>query len=416
MKTAKEYPATHSMSTAWFAADVDGNVAIFDFNENGPIPNCAPIDDSIESILCDKFSEVKEDMPCPVLCLSDEQALEFYNNCHHKIELSTIEYIGESVIKIDISREKDFFDITSKCSDCDYVCLSRKLGLYYVSYLDGFAKSLLDILQEVFLLPFFISDQIDTQNDTVKFDYKFEKLPFYIFAQPYWTDYPIKRLCEPNFPFRLSQLPGKVQERMLRLPIKFSEHPCLQIADYVPVHLDFKEFEEQIETEVFPTEKLTLLYNGFSDGNGVCSYYLTDILPNYFGYLLSYRPTVFAFSDSPIDTKIFAVINYSCYVANMIDYQNIKCDVEILIRTFNPHLFLISDLVTVVVEKFFPISNHIIEICGQTFPYYLYSEIEAHHDEIMEYANREYRGVKIPIKLTEDEIKIKLRESETSIH
>ncbi len=98
----------------------------------------------------------------------------------------------------------------------------------------------------------------------------------------------------------------------------------------------------------------------------------------------------------------------------MIDYQNIKCDVEILIRTFNPHLFLISDLVTVVVEKLFLISNHTIEICGQTFPYYLYSEIESHRDEILEYANREYRGVKIPIKLTEDEIK--LRESETSIH
>ena len=82
MKTTKEYPATHSMSTAWFAADVDGNVAIFDFNANGPIPNGAPIDDSIESIICDEFSEAKEDMPCPVLCLSDEQALELYNNCH----------------------------------------------------------------------------------------------------------------------------------------------------------------------------------------------------------------------------------------------------------------------------------------------------------------------------------------------
>lgn len=28
MKTKKEYPATHSMWTAWFAIDADGNVAI----------------------------------------------------------------------------------------------------------------------------------------------------------------------------------------------------------------------------------------------------------------------------------------------------------------------------------------------------------------------------------------------------
>jgi hypothetical protein len=38
MKKDKEYPATHSMSTAWYMADEDGNVGIMDFNENGPIP------------------------------------------------------------------------------------------------------------------------------------------------------------------------------------------------------------------------------------------------------------------------------------------------------------------------------------------------------------------------------------------
>lgn len=27
MKIDKEYPATHSMDTAWFATDLDGNVA-----------------------------------------------------------------------------------------------------------------------------------------------------------------------------------------------------------------------------------------------------------------------------------------------------------------------------------------------------------------------------------------------------
>lgn len=32
----KEYPATHSMSTAWYIVDEDGNVGIMDVNENGP--------------------------------------------------------------------------------------------------------------------------------------------------------------------------------------------------------------------------------------------------------------------------------------------------------------------------------------------------------------------------------------------
>lgn len=34
----KEYPATHSMSTAWYMVDVDGNVGLMDFDDNGPIP------------------------------------------------------------------------------------------------------------------------------------------------------------------------------------------------------------------------------------------------------------------------------------------------------------------------------------------------------------------------------------------
>ena len=38
MKKNKEYPATHSMDTAWFACDLDGNIAIFQFEENGPGP------------------------------------------------------------------------------------------------------------------------------------------------------------------------------------------------------------------------------------------------------------------------------------------------------------------------------------------------------------------------------------------
>ena len=38
MKIEKEFPATHSMSTAWYVADEDGNVAIMNYNDNGPVP------------------------------------------------------------------------------------------------------------------------------------------------------------------------------------------------------------------------------------------------------------------------------------------------------------------------------------------------------------------------------------------
>ena len=38
MNIGKEYPATHSMSTAWYIVDDEGNVGILDYNENGPVP------------------------------------------------------------------------------------------------------------------------------------------------------------------------------------------------------------------------------------------------------------------------------------------------------------------------------------------------------------------------------------------
>lgn len=56
MITDKEYPATHSMATAWFAIDLDGNVGILDFNENGPVPDGIP-DTGVDYILMDTMSD-----------------------------------------------------------------------------------------------------------------------------------------------------------------------------------------------------------------------------------------------------------------------------------------------------------------------------------------------------------------------
>ena len=58
MKTDKEYPATHSMDTAWFVSDLDGNVAIFQFEEDGPGP--IPFTDLHTDELIPMLGEEKE--------------------------------------------------------------------------------------------------------------------------------------------------------------------------------------------------------------------------------------------------------------------------------------------------------------------------------------------------------------------
>ena len=57
MKTDKEYPATHSMWTAWFAIDIDGNVAIMECDDNGPAPIEAPKDET--SAYCLKHLQIQ---------------------------------------------------------------------------------------------------------------------------------------------------------------------------------------------------------------------------------------------------------------------------------------------------------------------------------------------------------------------
>ena len=81
-----------------------------------------------------------------------------------------------------------------------------------------------------------------------------------------------------------------------------------------------------------------------------------------------------------------------------------KSYIEDNIRFFNPYVILIKDEIKFVLEHYYKLDNHQITINDQTFPYLLFSEIESHREEIMDYANREYRGIKIPIKLTENEL------------
>ena len=59
MKFEKEYPATHSMSTAWFGIDEDGDVALIKFDDNGPVPfDCG--DNGIEDVIPDIMSTEQE--------------------------------------------------------------------------------------------------------------------------------------------------------------------------------------------------------------------------------------------------------------------------------------------------------------------------------------------------------------------
>ena len=434
MKTTKEYPATHSMSTAWFYADENGEVAIIEFEDNGPVPeNISNTQTCISEFLFDTFTEKDTSIPVRKLNLTDNQALEFYDKSYKKGEPTDL--LCYSVVKINPENENVFFqEIVSKNNEKEVTCLSRNLGLYYIDFIENPSNLLLKTLEDIRIIDYYIPSNYETY---INFDdMEFRKVPFYVYKQSYSRKLPIARVVKPEYPVKVSQLPAKAQNEILKLPIKFSETDTLQIADYYISDWakwaddDFEFFSFNIS----PEEQLKFDYYKLSDGKGAfayylnclplskrepfyinqCAYYCTVLILEYSGspkaeidYKKGNFAAMSAFSDDELSIKLFWREKKD-YITQLSEKERIKRfqknPIEKVIKFLNPYLLIIDDEVMLIVEKFFAVSNHEIEICGQKFPFYLFSEIEAHHDEIMDYANREYRGMKIPIKLTEKEV------------
>ncbi len=441
MKTNKEYPATHSMSTAWFYADEEGNVAIIEFEDNGPVPeNIANTQTSLSDCLFDTFTEKETSFPFRQLNLTDNQALEFYDKSYKKEEAS--DSLRYSVVKINPENENVFFqEIVSKNNEKEVTCLSRNLGLYYIEFIKNPSVLLLQTLEDVRLIDYYIPSNYESQIDFN--DMEFKKLPFYVYKQSYSRELPIARVVKPEFPVKVSQLPPKAKNEIMKLPIKFSETETLQITDYYIsdwAKWDDDDFEI-LSFNISPEEQLEFDYYKLSDGKGSfayylnclplstsehfyfnqCSYYCTVLILEYSGspmveidYKKGNYAAMSAFSDDKLSEKLFWREKKD-YLIQLSENERIerfqKNPIEKVVKFLNPYLLIVDDEVMSIVEKFFAVENHKIEINDQPFPYFLFSEIEVQRDEIMDYANREYRGIKIPIKLTENE----LQKLETSV-
>ena len=134
MKIDKEYPATHSMSTAWYVADEDGNVGIIDYNENGPVPwglehTC------IENLV---FGHEEGDSPssCLPIDLNEKQIYELIENPRSPIEEK--EWYFDTIVQIDLAQEKDFIAFTKNPDAKLMQCLSKKYGLYIIDCYKSF--------------------------------------------------------------------------------------------------------------------------------------------------------------------------------------------------------------------------------------------------------------------------------------
>lgn len=428
----KEYPATHSMSTSWFIADNDGNVAIFDFNENGPIP-CNIPESSADGVLEDDFV-FPDKQGVRNFNFNDKQA-DLIIECLNSVE--KFEECEHYIVLIDVAQTDRFLQSALRCNYLS-ACYSKSKGLYLIDTHGGEdqAQEMLQngvILKAEVLYLFETDDRYDKTSDSVLFTHDdiLERFPFYLYQQPYWTDFLTERTFVPKHKFNIKQFNPKDQKRVLRLPVNFDECSKLQIAEFLPSGCTGSDYES-IENHNFAllpmsdgnskyvridfpgvggwsscyTEKPTILFIGLKKDRDLL-FKQDPVLCTKSNTIFPYE-TLFFEKEEPvrkttgkIDQVFLSKIqtlfpNWNDYFSCYADYWDEVFDIV------NPHVVVIEDGVFEKVARDLNILDKKISILGKEYPYFLLSELNDQKNNIESLANLPYRGKKFLYSLDKE--------------
>ena len=461
MITDKEYPATHSMSTAWYVADEDGNVGIMDFNENGPVP--WEIEETcVEDLVFGLDEDYRKNIFLPIN-LTDEQIDDLITNPHSPKDEK--DWGGDSIVKIDLEQEDDFLKL-ARHPDIDLGhCISKRRGLYYLNCFDcldtkmehilktSTLKKMLDkkmILTVYKLKNFWMEDELE--DDKVVHKKSFDTAPYYIFHQPYWNNYLPECMNEPEHPVTLEQFPEKLRKRVLRLPIKFRETKTFQIAEWHPCRFDssddvylldgfeYTRFVKSDGSEAYVNTSINCVsFYGYCSEKSLyqcekCTYSCASAEDNEFAR----KPTiVFVFHsynefDYGMTVKSDPIIRHSIRIPFLLripfkhpkGYYMLINDVkkqvtrkklaeyflknhrhfEVVLSRIKPHVLILEKDVFDVLNKQYSFKDGKVVIDGSEYPYFRMYEMDAHREEIMELANRPYRGIEMPYIISAEEM------------
>ena len=235
MKIDKEYPATHSMATAWFCADNEGNVAIFDIEDDGPVPVGGYTQDEPNEMFWKKFSGDNNKM-IKSLPLNERDAWERGTSGWTKYNLSHI------IVRIDT----DKLDIFEKALSYDKshlsgaVCLSKEMGYYYVSLCYNMEGVELleknDVILELHKAPYYNTCWGDGDEEDKSIMENNKRFPIFFYHQDYSPNCNLAvKITTPSFPMKIEQLPIDIQKKIKRLPLIFSKTEKIQLAELMPV-------------------------------------------------------------------------------------------------------------------------------------------------------------------------------------
>ena len=432
MITEKEYPATHSMSTAWFAIDIDGNVGVLEFNENGPVPDGVP-QTIPEDVLTDTMSD--EENGIRTMHWNDDQVDEILDIMPDFNSFKDTDF--DAIVQIDTA-QTDYFvglfiSIPSQ-DDCDFVCLSEKRGLYYACFYSLTNKQKIDLEKKRTILKYMsrysdTGDAWDSNNNDVTFHHDFNHLPVYLYQQPYWTQILMRRTYEPKYPLKENQLSMKVREKAFHFPFRFDEKKELQIAEYYPFRASRYEYENNDDSYELPTEHNThtcirgntLPYVWCGKMCRICFNDSHTDVRTYWSSQFCERPTLAVIygTHSELDydwMEKWPLLRHSVSLpiiqgfplpcesySNKADkyikkhsykdiLKNCKSNLEEALKTIKPYALILFEETKKSLGDFYPMECDRITINGLEYPFFMYEEIDKVYEEIRPYAERPYRG------------------------
>jgi hypothetical protein len=225
MKTDKEYPATHSMETAWFASDIDGNVAIFQFEEDGPSP--IPFTDMQSDDLMSLIGIKKNDVA--VMPFSKEQIDELKRN------LKPVHSINDISWNSNILINPTKFDTFIKAGVKFDLCYSEEEGFYHIYYIEKQSESIKKLIAEgdVYGVQECNIELYSLDNRPDKSEHRLAHFPFYVYEQGLYLNVAPERVVSPKLPFKVEQMPEKAKEYMFHLPVRFAEKEHLEPSEFI---------------------------------------------------------------------------------------------------------------------------------------------------------------------------------------
>lgn len=224
----KEYPATHSMDTTWFAVDEAGEVAIFQFEENGPVP--FPFTDIHSDELLSYFG--KKENGVTIMPFTDEQLDVLASN----LTEPTVEMLN---CCCNVVLAPGGFEIL-KANHAEFdICYSKERNFYHIEWWSGEyhnEPTLQKLIDEKIVLkacPCDIELYFEERCEE-PIEERLKYFPFYVYRQDEYSQMCVpKRTIVPKVPLKEERIPEEAKKYVIHLPVRFAEQPQVQPAEFV---------------------------------------------------------------------------------------------------------------------------------------------------------------------------------------